>query len=113
MIKNNNNNNQVYHARLTKLLEGTAGRGGDGSPSERDKAALDSIAEALDLSREQVHTMAYDNIKGIHSKAPHFGTYVENNSVVWKDLPQSKIGKTNKNAYLSMVGERGRLQGVY
>lgn len=44
----------MYHARLTKLLEETAGRGGSESPSERDKATLDSIAEALGLSREQV-----------------------------------------------------------
>lgn len=54
---------QVYHARLTKLLERSAGGDGggrDGSasssvaaaasslPSARDKAAMDAIAEALD-----------------------------------------------------------------
>lgn len=45
----------MYHTRLTKLLEDTArDDGASAMPSDIEKAALDSIAEALDLSREQV-----------------------------------------------------------
>ena len=48
---------QAYHAQLTKLLK--LSEQGDGGvlsfmPSDTGKAALDSVAESLDLSPEQV-----------------------------------------------------------
>ena len=49
---------QAYHARLTRLL---AGAGGDGEQwsifSDAEKAVLDSVAEALGLSKGQVRLM--------------------------------------------------------
>lgn len=46
---------QAYHTKLTKLLErGDITHGSSSMPSDIEKAALDSAAEALGLSREQV-----------------------------------------------------------